>query len=98
MELIGLDAENAIERHFVNLCKKHNLLQYKFSSPAQRGVPDRMMIHMGKVIFIEFKSTGLIPTEKQLYEHRRIKNAGCDVRVIDSKNGVNLLIEEVLTP
>jgi len=88
--------ERDIERYFTAQCKKHGLLQYKFSSPAVRSVPDRLLIHNGITQFIEFKATGKLPTEKQSAEHFKIYSAGAKVWVVDSRDGVDILIGEVL--
>lgn len=82
--------ESAIESHFVKKCKKHGLLQYKFSSPAVRSVPDRLLIHNGITQFIEFKATGKTPTEKQSAEHFKICSAGAKVWIaFNDKSRVN---------
>ena len=84
--------ESLIESYFVKLCKEQGLLQYKFTSPARRSVPDRLLIHNGKAVFIEFKATGAKPTVKQQAEHKKLTDAGCEVFIIDSKEGVDNLL------
>jgi hypothetical protein len=37
----------------------------KLAGPNQKGQPDRMFLHKGKVIFIEFKAPGRKPTPLQ---------------------------------
>jgi hypothetical protein len=39
--------EAGIERRVVKYCNDHKLLTYKFTSPAHRGVPDRIIIGGG---------------------------------------------------
>jgi hypothetical protein len=58
-------------------------LVYKFVSPNQRGVPDRMFLKDGNVIFIEFKATGKQLTPLQRFKITEIIAAGFDVHVID---------------
>ena len=49
--------EKQIESKVVKKAKELGFLTYKFSSPSNRGVPDRMFISPhGDVFFIEFKS------------------------------------------
>jgi len=88
--------ERDIEQYFIKQAKKHGLLQYKFSSPAVRSVPDRLLIHNGITQFIEFKAPGKLPTEKQYAEFYKIRAKGAAVWVIDSKELVDRLISEVL--
>ena len=49
--------EKQIESKVVKKAKELGFLTYKFSSPSNRGVPDRIFISPhGEVFFIEFKS------------------------------------------
>jgi hypothetical protein len=68
--------ESAIEHKVVNYCRSQELLTYKFTSPSQRGVPDRIILGKGKVMFLELKQYGKRPTVLQLWEIKRIQSAG----------------------
>ncbi len=49
--------EKYLERKIVFKAKKLGYLTYKFVSPSNRGVPDRIFIsENGKLFFVEFKS------------------------------------------
>jgi len=49
--------EKQIESKIVKKAKELGFLTYKFSSPSNRGVPDRIFISPhGEIFFIEFKS------------------------------------------
>lgn len=62
----------------------------KFTSPGRRSVPDRLVtLPEGRMIFVELKAPGKTPTENQSRDHARRRALGCDVRVIDSLEGVN---------
>jgi hypothetical protein len=76
--------ERDIERRVSELAKKGGWLSFKFVSPAQRGVPDRIFMKAGRIVFIEFKAPGKKPTELQDYIMRRMVDAGCEVHVCDS--------------
>lgn len=68
----------------------------KFVSPMRRSVPDRIVTMPGaKIIFVELKRFGKHPTEMQERDHQRRREMGFDVRVIDSKEGVDALIKEL---
>lgn len=56
----------------------------KFSSPANRSVPDYIFIIRGQTWFVEFKRQGGEPTAAQWKEHEAIRLAGGEVWVIDS--------------
>ena len=68
--------ESTIEKALVAHCKARGLLTYKFSSPAHRGVPDRVIMGGGKLMFIELKRPGKEPTPLQQRELQRIREAG----------------------
>ena len=69
-------SESALEKKVVAHCKARELLTYKFSSPAHRGVPDRIIMGGCKVMFLELKRPGQKPTPLQERELSRIRNAG----------------------
>jgi len=61
--------EKDLEKKIVTKAKKLGFLSYKFVSPSQKGVPDRIFISKsGKVFFIEFKSPKrkITPVQKEL--------------------------------
>jgi len=65
----------------------------KWTSPGNAGVPDRIVIlPPGRIVFVELKAPGGRPTKLQLMQHARLRQLGCDVRVIDSKQGVDDLV------
>jgi hypothetical protein len=84
--------ERDIEGKVVDIAKKHGWLSFKFVSPAQRGVPDRIFMKDGRIVFIEFKAPGKKPTLLQDHIMRRMVDAGCEVHVCDSiEDGCNAL-------
>jgi hypothetical protein len=76
--------ESKIESAVCEYAEAHGYLAYKFSSPARKNVPDRIMVPPYGVIFmIEFKATGETPTEAQEREFARLEKRGVPVFVID---------------
>jgi hypothetical protein len=69
--------ESTIEKKVSKCAKDTGWLSFKFSSPAQAHVPDRLYIKSGKVIFIEFKAPGkkLRIAQKKRFEQMRAKGA-----------------------
>ena len=57
--------ESEIEKKVSNYAKTQGWLSYKFVSPSNRGVPDRIYLKAGKCIFIEFKAPKKKPTKLQ---------------------------------
>ena len=76
--------EKQLESKVVEYCKKHGLYCRKFSSPAHRGVPDRIIVGNGQVMFLELKSPGEKPTQFQLRELDLIRAAGALAMWTDS--------------
>ena len=76
--------EKQLESKVVEYCKKHGLYCSKFSSPAHRGVPDRIIVGNGQVMFLELKSPGEKPTQLQLRELDLIRAAGALAMWTDS--------------
>ena len=59
--------EREIEKKLVKYCKRVGCITYKFVSPSQRGVPDRIIISpCGKVGFLELKQYGKKPNAQQM--------------------------------
>jgi len=89
---ITLVREAYIERRVTELAKAKGWLSFKWVSPSQRGVPDRMYFKDGKLVLVEFKAPGKKPTPYQEAIHRRLLAAGVTVHVIDSvEDGEKLL-------
>jgi hypothetical protein len=76
--------EKQIEERVCTYAKEKGFLVYKFTSPARMAVPDRMFIKNGKVWFCEFKRGGEKPSPPQEREHKRLRDAGVTVYVIDN--------------
>lgn len=66
----------------------------KFTSPANRSVPDDIFAKGGRVFFVEFKATGMIPTPAQVAEHREMQRHGLTVYTIDSRESFEALLDK----
>ena len=71
-------------------------LCYKFVSPGNRGVPDRLVITPdGRVFFVELKSkTGRL-SELQKFQKSELEKRNVTVRVLNSVAAVQKFVEEV---
>ena len=79
--------EATIERAVCDFAKRRGWLAYKFVSPGNRAVPDRLFVRGGRVVFVEFKAPGKRPTRLQRREHFKLIGAGLAVYVVDSVDG-----------
>lgn len=48
--------ESNLEYKCLIYAKTHNILAYKFTSPTNNGVPDRIFFKDGKTFLVEFKT------------------------------------------
>lgn len=88
--------ERNIERYLREEIKSIRGIAFKWVSPGNSGVPDRIVIVPGgRVVFVELKAPGKKPTALQHVQQERLRALGCDVRVIDSREGVDALIQEL---
>ena len=76
-----LEAE--IQSACIDYARRQGAYARKFSSPANRSVPDYIITFDGSTWYVEFKKKGKQPTEAQLKEHALIRGAGGIVWVID---------------
>jgi hypothetical protein len=82
--------EAAVEKHLREKVKALGGKAYKFVSPGNAGVPDRLvLLPGGKVVFVELKAPGRLSTPLQKNRQREITALGFEVLVIDSKQGVD---------
>jgi len=82
--------EKTIETALVKKVKGLGGMCEKFTSPARRSVPDRIItLPEGQIIFVECKAPGEKPTDAQQRDHNRRRALGFDVRVIDSMEQVD---------
>jgi hypothetical protein len=88
--------ERDIEIYLRDRVKKAGGKAYKFESPGNDGVPDRIVLFPSNhVYFIELKAPGKKPRPLQIKQMRDISAFGCQVLVIDSKQGVDEFIAKV---
>lgn len=76
--------ESLVEKRLVTAAKRAGWSAYKFTSPAHRGVPDRLFIHSsGVVAFIEVKRPGGKLTVLQDREIRKLRAHGQNAEWFD---------------
>jgi len=75
--------ESEIETKVCNHAKYLGWLCYKWVSPGNRSVPDRIFFRNGKTIIIEFKAKGKKPTKLQQKTINKLQDQGIPTYVID---------------
>ena len=87
--------EDYVEGYLRRQATNRGWLCYKFTSPGTSGVPDRIVIGNGLVVFAELKAPGEKPRPLQVKRIRDMRKRGARVEVIDSREGVDELIESM---
>lgn len=85
--------ESDIERHLVRRVKDAGGKAYKFVSPTNRGVADRLVVLPGgRVWFIEVKKIGGRLSPLQRFFAEEIKVLGCNYAIVWTKEDVDAFI------
>ncbi len=84
--------EAAVEKYLLEKSRKQGFLCWKFETPSQDGVPDRILIGNGMVFFVETKRPGGKTRPLQDAVIRRMQDGGAIVHVIDTREKVDALL------
>ena len=88
--------EKDIERVLVDEVKKLGGRAYKWVSPGNAGVPDRIVIFPGQVpVFVELKADGGTLTALQEAQISRLEALGQRVRVVRGMDGLNQFFQDM---
>lgn len=93
--------ESEIENYLRKKCQENDILYYKFTSPANSGVPDRILIGYGQTLFVELKRPPIKnkvfkPRPLQVATFNAMRKHGATVYVIDTKQKVDDLIQKLV--
>ena len=77
--------ESSIEEALKNYAKERGMFTSKFVSPSNSGVPDRLFVCSGRVLFLELKAPGKKPTPLQMKRMKELEASGAEVGWVDSK-------------
>ena len=88
--------EKEIEAALRTAAKKRNGVAFKFVSPGLSGVPDRLvLLPIGKLGFIELKAPGKKLRKLQEKRKSQLEALGFLVFCIDSKEEVEVVLDEI---
>lgn len=88
--------ESQIESYLVRKVKEHGGLCFKFTSPGNPGVPDRIVITpAGSTIYVELKTDIGRLAKIQKWQRSEMEKRGADVRVLYGLDAVKTFLEEV---
>ncbi len=87
--------EKKIERVLVDEVKRLGGRAYKWVSPGNDGVPDRIVVFPGRPpVFVELKSETGTLSALQKAQIDRLKRLGQEVRVVRGMDGVSQFFED----
>lgn len=85
--------EKDIEKYFVRRVREAGGKAYKFVSPGNNGVPDRMVcLPGGRAVFVELKAPGKVPRPMQIHQIGILREFGFRVEIVDSKESADEFI------
>lgn len=88
--------ESELERRFRRLTMQAGGKAYKFVSPGNDGVPDRIVILPGgRIGFVELKRPGEVPRKLQQFQLGELERLGCYTAVVDSMEQAEAVISEI---
>lgn len=87
--------ENQVETRLRKKVEEIGGRAFKFSSPGNNGVPDRVVLYKGQSYFVELKRPGEELRPLQRVVSKKFKRLGFKVYVIDSYEAVDSFIKEV---
>ena len=89
--------EKGIEQRMCEMIRERGGLTYKFSSPGNPGVPDRIVITpAGVVWFVELKTDTGRPSKIQKYQIAEFEKRNANVRVVYGWDAAKEFVNEVM--
>ena len=89
-------AEKDIEEYLRLGVKKLGGAAFKFTSPGNSGVPDRLIVMPGNRIYsVELKRPRGRTSPLQNRQISRLKDLGCRVLVVDSKESAERFLNDI---
>jgi len=86
--------EKDVEQYLRDQVKSIGGKAYKFVSPGNRGVPDRMVcLPGGRIVFVELKATGKTTSDQQDLQIAKLQELGFHVMCFDNKSIIDDYIE-----
>ena len=90
--------ESSVEAAIVRYAGERGILTRKFASPARRGVPDRIFVRDGVVLFLEVKRPGEEPTPLQEHELGLLRQHGANAEWCDSAAAGRAVLDRYFSP
>lgn len=90
--------ESSIETRLVRMVRDRGGLCFKFVSPGNPGVPDRIVITpAGRTVYVELKTEIGRLAAIQKWQHEEMRKRRADVRTLKGLDQVKAFVEEVFS-
>lgn len=90
--------ESAIEAKLVRLVRERGGLCFKFVSPGNPGVPDRIVVTPdGRTVYVELKTEAGRLSPLQTFQQSELQKRGADVRTLKGLEQVLAFVREVFS-
>lgn len=86
--------ESTVEKYLKKEANKLGFLCFKFTS-GDNGVPDRIIIGNGQVVFTEVKAPGEKPRPDQVMMLKKINQRGVPAVYVDTRDEVDNLLKQI---
>ena len=90
--------ETELEKSFNRIAKEHGWLPFKFVSPGNRAVPDRLYFRAGVTVLLEWKLPGKTPTAHQWHWLDQFRRQGFQAEYVDSHDIASDIIQGRVVP
>lgn len=88
--------ESVLEKKFRAMVAQAGGKAYKFVSPGNAGIPDRLVILPGGHIgFVELKQKGKKPGKQQEFRMAELRRMGCFTAVVDDADSAQEAIRNI---
>ncbi len=88
--------ESVLEKKFRAMVARAGGKAYKFVSPGNTGIPDRLVIMPGGHIgFVELKQKGKKPGKQQEFRMAELRRLGCFTAVVDDADSAEAAIRSI---
>lgn len=89
--------ESVIEDYLDDEVKRLGGETRKVVYPGRKGAPDRLVLLNRRHPLVEVKRPGEKARAEQLREHDKLRRlGGCEVHVVDTKEGVDILLASIM--
>ena len=94
---MNMPREKTIEQALTKAVKSYGGIAVKLVSPGFAGMPDRLvLLPGGRLGFVEVKAPGRKPRAIQEVRHKQFRQLGFKVYVLDSKEQIGGIIDDII--